>query len=82
MIPTLAQDVGDIVPIVALSVGGLVALTAIVVTSLRWWLESKERERSRREIAAYVAEGSISPEEGERLIAAGRENGSDDCFLC
>ena len=28
------------------------------------------RERSRREIAAYVAEGSITPDQGERLMKA------------
>ena len=28
------------------------------------------RERTRRDIAAYIAEGSMTPEQGERLIAA------------
>jgi hypothetical protein len=32
---------------------------------------SVTRERSRREIAAYIAEKSMTPEEGERLMAAG-----------
>lgn len=31
-------------------------------------------ERTRREVAAYIAEGSMSPEQGERLLAAGRRN--------
>ncbi|HHN77287.1 MAG TPA: hypothetical protein ENK11_01255 [Phycisphaerales bacterium] len=35
----------------------------------------REREQSRREIAAYVAEGSMTPEEGERLLNAGEETG-------
>ena len=30
----------------------------------------KEREQTHREIAAYIAEGSISPDDGERLIHA------------
>ncbi|MBC7834546.1 MAG: hypothetical protein H7Y88_05535 [Phycisphaerales bacterium] len=29
------------------------------------------RERTRREIAAYIAEGSMSPEQGERLMRSG-----------
>ena len=29
------------------------------------------RERTRREIAAYIAEGSMTPEQGERLLKAG-----------
>lgn len=30
-------------------------------------------ERSRREIAAYIAEGSMTPEQGERLMQAGAD---------
>lgn len=32
-----------------------------------------QRERTRREIAAYIAEGSMTPEQGERLLAAGNK---------
>lgn len=35
------------------------------------------RERSRREIAAYIAEGSISPEQGERIIKADVNSGKN-----
>ncbi|MEZ6244085.1 MAG: hypothetical protein R3B57_13705 [Phycisphaerales bacterium] len=31
------------------------------------------RERTKREIAAYIAEGSMSPEQGERIIKAGKK---------
>lgn len=34
-------------------------------------LKAQAREKSRREIAAYIAEGSMTPEQGERLIRAG-----------
>lgn len=30
------------------------------------------RERTRREIAAYIAEGSLNAEQGERLMKAGK----------
>jgi hypothetical protein len=30
------------------------------------------QERTRREIAAFIAEGSLSPEQGEKLMAAGK----------
>ncbi|MHC4414555.1 MAG: hypothetical protein ACYS0G_04655 [Planctomycetota bacterium] len=47
----------------AVVIGSLIrAITAIVST--------QARERSRREIAAYIAEGSLTPEQGERLIRA------------
>jgi hypothetical protein len=36
-------------------------------------LETRARETTRREIAAYVAEGSIAPEDAQRLLANGSE---------
>jgi len=35
---------------------------------------SRAREKTRREIAAYIAEGSMTPEQGERLMNAGRNS--------
>jgi F0F1-type ATP synthase membrane subunit b/b' len=32
-------------------------------------------ERTRREIAAYIAEGSMTPEQGERLLNSGKRRG-------
>lgn len=46
-------------------------LIAMTVKSIARVLISFSRERSRREIAAFIAEGSIPPEQGERLMAAG-----------
>lgn len=37
-------------------------------------------ERTRREVAAYIAEGSMTPEQGERLLAAERKN--DGVRMC
>jgi len=34
--------------------------------------KSRHRERTNREIAAYVAEGSMTPEQAERLLTAMR----------
>jgi hypothetical protein len=34
-------------------------------------VRSTAREKTRREIAAYIAEGSMTPEQGERLMRAG-----------
>jgi hypothetical protein len=33
-------------------------------------LTSSAREKSRREIAAYIAEGSLNPDQGERIMKA------------
>ncbi len=43
--------------------GGLIKAVTTVLTT-------NARERSRREIAAFIAEGSISPDQGERLLRA------------
>jgi len=53
-----------------------VAVIAIVCSSVRRTVSSLARERTRREIAAYIAEGSMTPEQGERLMAAGKHDDS------
>jgi len=49
---------------------GAVAVVAILAGVFRCVLKTQARERSRREIAAYIAEGSMTPDEGERLMRA------------
>lgn len=46
----------------------------IVVRSVAGVIKSVARERTRREIAAFIAEGSMSPEQGERLMKVGRDH--------
>jgi hypothetical protein len=48
------------------------AITAVLTTHAK--------ERSRREIAAYIAEGSLSPEQGERLMKAEVKSASRICM--
>lgn len=71
---TLAQDS---IGIIAVGGGFVVAIVAIVCGAIRQAIQTKQREQSRREIAAYIAEGSMSPDEGERLMNAGKK--SQDC---
>ncbi len=54
-------------------VGGGLILAAIIVMlrTVRKVSETQERERTRREIAAYVAEGSITPQDAAQLLSAG-----------
>jgi hypothetical protein len=62
----------DIIAISIFMGGGiLVALTAIITGAITKVSQTRQREESRREIAAYVAEGSISPEDAAKLIASG-----------
>jgi hypothetical protein len=66
----LENDVSTIIPIVAVGGSMFVAVVAIVGGTIRAALAHKHREESRREIAAYVAEGSMSPEDAAKILAA------------
>ena len=70
---TLANIDGDLVPVVAIIGGLFVGATAIIGGVVSSTKRERAREETKREIAAYVAEGSMTPEEGERLIRAGEE---------
>jgi hypothetical protein len=63
----LLNDHMYVVVIALISLAVLVNSFIRAVTAV---LSGHARERSRREIAAYIAEGSISPEQGERLMKA------------
>ena len=53
-----------------ISVLGTCCVIGMVLKSVTMVLTSASRERSRREIAAYIAEGSIPADQGERLMRA------------
>lgn len=52
--------------------GGTIAVVAIVFGAVKSMVIASHREKSRREIAAYIAEGSMTPEQGEKLMNAGQ----------
>lgn len=53
--------------------GGI--LIALALRALTTIITTTSHERSRREIAAYIAEGTIPPDQGERLIRANVSQG-------
>lgn len=71
-IMTLATFDGDLIPVIAMSIGGGIVVLSIVFGTIRRVAQSAMQEKSRREISAYIAEGSMTPEDGERLLEAGR----------
>lgn len=79
MLTTLAAVSNEMMPIV--TVGGAfgVAIVAIVAGAVRRTMTARAREQSRREIAAYVAEGSMTAEEGAKLIDAGKSKWDRAC---
>ena len=64
-------DSNNFVPFIIFGVGGMIAIVSIVFTTMKGMLLGRAKERTRQEIAAYVAEGSMSASEGERLVEAG-----------
>ncbi len=60
--------------------GGLLFASVIVVTGMiKSVLGTRAREHTKRELAAYVAEGSVKPEDAVRILTAG--NGTDACEI-
>lgn len=53
---------------------GTVGVIGILAGGVTPMYKTRQRERIRRETAAYVAEGSISPQDAERIIKAGRRS--------
>lgn len=64
------QNEEYIIAIVLFGGMGVVALAGIIFGTIRAVARDRARELSRREIAAYVAEGTMTADEGERLIRA------------
>jgi hypothetical protein len=75
MLSTLAEispiEAKMIPTVTAMTIGFLIAIVAIVGGTVRSILTTRAREQTKREVAAYVAEGSMRPEEAERLLNAG-----------
>lgn len=76
---TFESQVEAIIPIIAIGVGGLIALVAVVFGTVSQVLKVRAVEISRREIAAYVAEGSISADEARRLMETQITGSKDSC---
>lgn len=65
------QEVAVVMTAIIFGGAFTVAIVAIVADSIRKAAQTRAKEQSRREIAAYVAEGSISPDDGVRMMEAG-----------
>ena len=70
VIQTIVENEDSLIPVMIFGVGGIVAVVAIVFGAIKQISISNEREKTRREIAAYIAEGSMSPEDGAKLLSA------------
>lgn len=82
IIRLMERDPALMIPIIFVLGMGIVGVVAIVFGTISSVVTSKEQERTRREIAAYIAEGSMTPEDGERLLAAGQKTGKGKRGRC
>jgi hypothetical protein len=71
---TLGMDDDVAVMAIIFGVGGVVAVIAIVFDTMQKITVTRQRETTKREVAAYVAEGSMTPEDAERIIKAGKSS--------
>lgn len=69
---TLANIDDEIIPVLAITGGLVIAILSIICGTIRSISRNKAIEETKRELAAYVAEGSMKAEEAERLVKAGR----------
>ena len=62
---------GNFIPLVAIVMGCLVGAIAIIGGTASNIVRSRAREQTKRELAAYVAEGLIDPDQAVAMINAG-----------
>lgn len=62
---------------IALVILALFVITIVAIRTAGAAYRTSVRERTRREIAAYIAEGSMTPEQGERLMKASEPRASE-----
>ena len=69
---SVLASVSEYLPVVIVfGAGMIISVVAILAGVMRSILVSRAQERTRQEVAAYVAEGSMSAAEGESLLKAG-----------
>ena len=57
------------VPIVAIGSGLMIAVIGVVAWAINSYMIAKQVEETKREVAAYVAEGSLSPDDAAKILA-------------
>ena len=62
---------GNLIPIIAIVFGCTVGIVGITASAVREIFVSRAREATKRELAAYVAEGSLTADAAIALAAAG-----------
>ena len=68
----LSSEPWILLPLVAIGGGFVCAICGMITCTIKNVVATKQFEQSRREIAAYIAEGTMSPEDGARILQSGK----------
>ena len=63
---------GEFIPVLAITFGCLTFMVAIIGGTIASVVRSRAREQTKREIAAYVAEGTLDPDKAVAMLNADR----------
>ncbi|MCX5691333.1 MAG: hypothetical protein NTV94_16350 [Planctomycetota bacterium] len=77
MNPVLAASLepGMILASIMAGIGGTIALVAIITGAIQSSLKTRQIEQTKRELAAYVAEGSMNAEDAYKILAGNAAKG-------
>jgi len=67
---TFRDNPDEFMPYFVIGISALIAITALIGWFVSSVVNSRNDSRTRRELAAYVAEGSMTPDDAERLLSA------------
>ena len=77
----IRDEPGLLIPILAIVFGCGIAIIAIIMQGFTRMSVGSDIEKSRRELAAYVAEGAMTPDDARKLLDAGPRAASKKCKL-
>lgn len=69
---TLAASIEEILPLAAIAAGTVIVLVWIIMATIDSTVKTRAREETRRELAAYVAEGSMTAADAAQIMNAGK----------
>ncbi|MEO1128993.1 MAG: hypothetical protein AAFX05_04700 [Planctomycetota bacterium] len=79
LIEAIADDIWILIPLFAITIGCTAGIVSSVAAAYAATSKTRAREESRREIAAYVAEGSMTPEDADLLLKSGSGKSKKRC---
>ncbi len=64
----------NFVAVIAITLGSMMGLTGIIGGTIGGVMKTRAKEMTKRELAAYVAEGTIDPDKAIEMLKAGEKD--------